>query len=203
MVAEMRSKGESTRLLNRILSMAALFLDQGCHATSMHPIADSAGIALAGIYNHFKSKEAIFEAIIVDQHPYKKFLPPITAAGDNTVGENIQHTMMITLNELGNEPYYINLMFFEIVEFNGKHGTALIKEIVPKILPIFEPLVKTKKDLRLTNPALLMRSFIEMILSYYLTDRLISDSMLNKLKPEKLEEAYVDIYLNEILDQKE
>ena len=62
-------------------------MEQGYHATSMRQIAERADLALGGIYNHFTSKEEIFEAIIVDKHPYKKVLPLILAAEGETVEE--------------------------------------------------------------------------------------------------------------------
>lgn len=194
-------KGETTRLSieNSALN---LFKEQGYHATSMRQIAESTGIALGGIYNHFASKEELFEAIIIDQHPYKKLLPAIQTAEGNTVAEFIRNAMQIILIELGNEPQYVNLMFIEIVEFNGKHGASLIREIAPKILPVFERLVKSRKELRVKNPALLMRSFIGLVLSYYFTERVISESILSKMMPKNSVDAYVDIYLNGILAQK-
>src|SRR5512141_1393643 len=69
-------KGEATRLVVEDAAMK-LFLEQGYHATSMRQIADRAGLALGGIYNHFTSKDEIFEVNILDQHPYKKVLPLI------------------------------------------------------------------------------------------------------------------------------
>jgi hypothetical protein len=54
-------------------------------------------------------------------------------------------------------------MMIEIAEFNGAHGAALIKEIVPKFLPIFERIGENPQKLRVTNPAILMRSFIGMV----------------------------------------
>ena len=57
------SKGERTR---QTIEEAAykLFLEQGYSATSMRQIAEQAGIALGGIYNHFKAKKRYFEVII-------------------------------------------------------------------------------------------------------------------------------------------
>jgi len=90
-------------------------------------------------------------------------------------------------------------MLIEIVEFNGKHGSMLIKEIAPKALPIFEKIVKSRKNLRVTNPALLLRSFIGMLLSFMITDIIISNSILQKLMPKNVMDNYVDIYLHGIL----
>jgi hypothetical protein len=92
-------------------------------------------------------------------------------------------------------------MLIEIVEFNGRHGALLIKEIAPKILPVFEKLVQTRKNLRVTNPAVLMRSFIGMILSYIITDMIIANSVLNKVMPKNTLDAYVDIYMYGIIKE--
>ena len=75
---EKQTKGEVTRLAMEDAAIS-LFLEQGYHATSMRQIAERAGLALGGIYNHFASKDEIFEAIIIDQHPYKKILPLVLA----------------------------------------------------------------------------------------------------------------------------
>ena len=193
-------KGETTRIAVEDAAIS-LFMEQGYHATSMRQIAERAGIALGGIYNHFKSKDEIFEAIIVDKHPYKKILPLIQAAAGDTTEEFIHNAAHIVINELSSQQYYIKLMLIELVEFNGKHGAALLKEIVPNILPVFEKLVKARKDMRTVNPAVLMRSFIGMVISYLLTDILISNSILKKLMPKNALDAHVDIFMHGILKE--
>src|SRR5690606_2619512 len=101
----------------------------------------------------------------------------------------------------GAEPMYIKLLFIEIVEFNGKHGALLLKKITPVVLPVFEKLVRSRKNLRVTNPAVLMRSFFGMIMSYFITDMLISNSVVSKMLPKNQVDAYVDIYLHGILKE--
>jgi AcrR family transcriptional regulator len=197
-IKESQTKGELTRLAIEDAAIE-LFMEQGYHATTMRQIAERAGLALGGIYNHFSSKEEIFQAIILDKHPYKKVLPAISEAQGETVEEFLHNAAQIVIMELKSQPYYIKLMLIEIVEFNGKHGAMLIKEIAPKALPIFEKIVKARKNLRVTNPALLLRSFIGMILSYMITEIIISNSILQKLMPKNAPDAYVDIYLHGIL----
>jgi len=199
-VTKKESKGERTRLAVEDAAIE-LFMEHGYHATSMRQIAERADLALGGIYNHFKSKDEIFEAIIVDKHPYKKILPLILEAEGESVEDFLGHAARVVIKELTSQPYYIKLMMIEIVEFNGAHGAALIKEIAPQLLPVFERIVKTRKHLRLSNPAFLMRSFIGMVLSYMITDMLISNSMLNKLMPKNPIDAYVDVYMHGILKE--
>jgi len=195
-----QTKGEVTRLAIEDAAIS-LFLEQGYHATSMRQIADRAQLALGGIYNHFSSKDEIFEAIIIDQHPYKKILPLVMEAADNTTEEFFGNAFRVVINELGKRPEFINLMFIELIEFKGKHGKLLLREIGPKVLPVFEKVIKARKDLRVTNPALLMRAFFGMILSYFVTDLFISDSILRKLMPKNSAEAYVEIFLKGILKE--
>lgn len=195
---EKLKKGEVTRLAIEDAALK-LYLDQGYHATSMRQIADEAGLALGGIYNHFKSKEEIFEAIIIDKHPYKKILPIVLGTETDNLEEFLTVTMQVVIKELGSEPYYMKLMLIELVEFNGKHGASLLKLIAPEVLPVFERLIRSRKDLRVTNPAMLMRFFFGMILSYFLTGMLISDSILGKLMPKNPVDVYIDAVLHGIL----
>jgi AcrR family transcriptional regulator len=198
MQKEKMKKGEATRLAIEDAALS-LYTEQGYHATSMRQVADKAGLALGGIYNHFKSKEDIFEAIIVDKHPYKKVLPAILEAEGGTLADFFVNAFHIIVDEFNKQPEYMNLMFIELVEFKGRHGSSLLSEIAPKVLPVFERIIKGRKDLRVTNPALLMRSFIGMVISYLITEMLVSNSVISKLMPKRTGEAYMDIFLHGIL----
>ena len=201
MIKEKRTKGESTRLAIEDAAID-LFLKQGYHATSMRQIADKAGLAaVGGIYNHFSSKEEIFEGIIIDKHPYRQILPAVLAAEGATAEEFYRNAAHIVISEMGRRPEFVNLMFIELVEFKGRHGAALLKEIVPKILPVFERVIKSRKNLRVSNPAVLMRSFVGLVVSYLITEIVISNSIISKMLPKNAEEAYVDIFLHGILKE--
>ncbi|HEX5836754.1 MAG TPA: TetR/AcrR family transcriptional regulator [Anaerolineales bacterium] len=198
MTQEKLTKGESTRLAIEDAALA-LFMEQGYHATSMRQIAERADLALGGIYNHFASKEDIFAAIIVDKHPYRKVLPIVLAAKGETVEAFFRNAAKFVIEELSKNPEYMHLLLIEIVEFKGVHGKLMLREIAPEILPVFQKLVRSRRALRTKNPALLMRSFFGMIVSYFVTEMVISNSVLSKMMPGNIEEAYVDIFLHGIL----
>ena len=193
-------KGEVTRLALEEAAMA-LFIEQGYHATPMRQIADRAHHPLGGIYNHFASKEDIFQGIIVDKHPYRVILPAIIAAEGETVEDFFKNAFHIIIMEMGKHPEFISLMLIELVEFKGKHGAVMLKEIAPKILPIFERVIKARKNLRVTSPPVLMRSFIGLVVSYLITDMVIANSMISRLMPRNISDAYVDIYLHGVLKE--
>jgi AcrR family transcriptional regulator len=83
------SKGERTR--TEITEAAYhLFIKNGYHGTSMRQIAQEAGIALGGIYNHFNSKEDIFISVLMHHHPYYDVLPAMRAARGDTIEEFVR-----------------------------------------------------------------------------------------------------------------
>jgi AcrR family transcriptional regulator len=192
------TKGETTRAAIEDAAVE-LFIEHGYHATSMRQIAERAGLALGGIYNHFASKDELFEGIIVDKHPYKKILPLILEAQGDTAEDFLKNAMRIVITELDREPYYLKLMMIEFVEFDGGHGAAMLKELAPRVLPVFEQIIKTRKNLRVTNPAVLMRSFFGMVLSYFITQMVISNSVISNLLPKNSMEIYVDLFLHGVL----
>ncbi len=197
MAVKSSTKGERTHAAIEEAAYS-LFMEHGFHATSMRQIAEEAGLALGGIYNHFSSKEEIFAAILFDKHPYKRILPHILAAEGETTEEFIHDAAKAMVTELRKEPNLLKLMFIELVEFNGKHIPLLFREIAPKVLPVFERLSRLRKDLRPIHPAVLLRSFLGMFFSFFVTELFIGSS-LGKLMPKNSFEIFVDIYLHGIL----
>lgn len=191
-------KGETTRLAVEDAAIE-LFMEQGYHATSMRQIAERAGLALGGIYNHFKSKDEIFEAIIVDKHPYKRILPLVMETPGETAEEFLRNAFKVTVTELGANPVYMKLMLIEMVEFNGKHGAVMLKEIAPRVLPVFEQMLKVRSGLRISNPAMFLRSFFGMIISYFITEMVTANSVISKLMPKDAADVYIDMYLHGVL----
>ena len=178
-----------------------LFMGHGFNATSMRQIAERAGLALGGIYNHYGGKEEIFRAIILKRHPYKQILPLILKAKGRTPEESFRNAAQAALSELGKRPDFLKLMFIEAVEFNGKHISLIMREILPQVMPVFEELAARQKSLRQIGPVLLIRSFIAMVFSYYLSEMFIQGSALAKLMPKNSFDTFVEIYLHGILKE--
>ncbi|SRR5581483_2341804 len=198
MIVDVQTKGARTR---HAIEEAAfgLFMEQGYHATSMRQIADRAGLALGGIYNHFSNKDEIFRGIIEAKHPYRHIIPAILAAEGDTAEEFIHNAAQALVQGLGREPEILKLMFIEIVEFNGKHVSLLLNQIAPKLLPVFEKLVKIRKNLRPIPPPVLLRSFLGLFFSFYITELFLKGTSLKKLMPKNSFDLMVDIYLHGVI----
>ncbi len=200
MTGDKAKKGETTRMAIEDAALE-LFLQYGFHGTSMRQIAEETGLALGGIYNHFSSKEEIFKALILDHSPYKQIVPLILAAQGRTAEELFRSAAHAVVSELGKRPDFFKLMFIEVVEFSGKHINSLIGQIAPQVLPVFDKVIKVRKNLRHTNPVIILRSFLGLFFSYYITEILLQATFLAKTMPKDSFEQIVDIYLHGIIKE--
>lgn len=197
MAEENLSKGERTRMA---IEEAAyeLFLEQGYSATSMRQVAERAGLAVGGIYNHFAGKDAIFEAIIHDKHPYKQILPLVSAVPGETADEFIHNAAQALVGELGRRPDFLKLMFIEIVEFNTKHMAGLMEEVIPQVLPLIQRIQSPEGVLRPIHPAIILRAFMGMFFSYYIMEMMAGQVMPPEMREDSLD-IFVDIFLHGII----
>ncbi len=123
------------------------------------------------------------------------------AAEGDTAEELIRNAARALVTELGSRPELLKLIFIELVEFNGKHVSNLINEIAPKIFPMFEKMIRVRKNLRKIPPPVLVRSFLGMFFAFYITELLIKDSMVGKLMPKNSFDLFVDIYLHGVIKE--
>jgi AcrR family transcriptional regulator len=157
---------------------------------------------LGGIYNHYAGKEEIFEAIILDKHPYKQILPLIMTAPGKKLAEFIHNAAHALVEELGRRPDFIRLMFIEIVEFNSKHMPGFFDEIFPEFLPLVRRFQTPNGELRPIPAPLLLRAFLGMFFSFYMTE-LITEHMAIPEMHENALDGFVEIFLYGILESKE
>jgi AcrR family transcriptional regulator len=192
------TKGERTRAA--IIEAAyVLFLRNGYHGTSMRDIAEVAGIALGGIYNHFGTKEDIYVAMAAERHPFIKIVPALQGASGDSVEELVSDAATRMITALGQSQDMVGLMFIEQVEFNGKHIAQLLKQYYPGLKEFVERLNLVRGPLRPIPSPVLLRAFIGLFFSYYMTERLIIERQPPK-HPHHDDFAYfVQIFLHGVL----
>jgi len=192
------TKGEHTR--QAIVEAAhQLFIAQGYHGTSMRQIARQAGIALGGVYNHFPSKEAIFRAVFFAYHPYRDVLPALEAARGESIEDLLHDAADHMLAAIDKRPHFLNLLFIEIVEFKNIHTQELFTALLPRGMRILEQVKNAPDKLRAIPEPMLIRTFIGLFFSYYLTE-LIFSRIAPPAFSENAMHYFVDIYLHGILE---
>ncbi|HEX6303983.1 MAG TPA: TetR/AcrR family transcriptional regulator [Anaerolineales bacterium] len=197
MSEETTPRGERTR--NEILLAALhLFLERGYHGTSMRQISQEAGLALGGIYNHFPSKEDIFTTVALEHHPLWEILPLMNAAEGETVEEFVRDAARRMVAGLQGRTDFLNLMFIELVEFNGRHLPQFFKIILPELMAFGQRFLGEREELRDIPLFILVRSFAGLFFSYVMTDIFIGEQMSAE-GSERALDYFVDIYLHGIL----
>ena len=201
MSGDILSKGERTR--QAVMEAAyELFLEQGYAATSMRQIADRAGLALGGIYNHFAGKEAIFSELILDRHPYRQILPIMLNTPADDPESFVRTAAQTMVEELGKRPDFIKLMMIELVEFNGRNMPNIIERVLPQVLPLIQRFGQQKNLLREIPPFVFFRAFLGLFFSYYITELMITGTPLAKSQGNALDH-FVEIFLHGVLAAKE
>jgi AcrR family transcriptional regulator len=191
------SKGELTRA--SILEGAyQLFLQQGYHGTSMRQIAEKAGIALGGIYNHFSGKEEIFTAALEAYHPIHEIIPAIEASEGATIEEFVRNAAKGMMTALERQPGFLNLIFIEIVEFNSQHLPDLVGVTFPKVMSIVRPFAESQDRLKDIPLQSTVRSFIGLMFMQYFTEKLIGSQFVDMPLEEAFEQT-MQIFLHGIL----
>jgi len=194
---ETLTKRDRTR--QAILDAAySLIIEQGYAATSMRQIAERAGLALGSIYNHFPSKGDVFRTIIDERHPFLQILPLLNSVEGNTIEEFVRNAAQLLINELGHHPDFLNLMLTEIVEFKGEHASLVFEKIFTMILPLGQRLASLSGALRPIPAPVLLRAFLGMFFSYYITGVLLGPVMPPEMQDDALNH-FVEIFLHGIL----
>lgn len=203
MTAETQSKGEQARA--EILAAAKrLFVAQGFHGTSMRAIAREAGDrAVAGIYNHFPTKEAIFEALISEGNPYHELFGVIESAMENahTVEEFVRSALRVIMRIMPNHYDFILLAQIDMREFEGKNiSLALGAEVFPRVFALFDRLQELP-DIKPIEVITLMRTMASLMVGYIITAQALPIAMFHELDHEEWADRFASILLYGIAEQ--
>jgi AcrR family transcriptional regulator len=191
-------RGEQTR--TAILQSAHdLFIKQGYHGTSMRQIAHGAHTALGGLYNHFSSKEQVFEAVFIAFHPYHEVFPLIAAAQGADLEQLVQDAVRRIVQVVEGRPDFMNLMFIEMVEFKSLHAQQLFASLFPQGTQILQHFVESyPEQIRPIPSSMVVRTFLGLFFGYYLTETALAPGAPPEFR-ENARHYFVDIYLHGIL----
>jgi AcrR family transcriptional regulator len=191
------TKGERTRAV--LLDAAKhLFVCKGYHGTSMRQIADEAGLALGGIYNHFGNKEDIFVGVLMERHPFLVVMPALQAAQGQTVEDVVRDAARRMLAELSQNQEFLNLMFIELVEFEAKHIPVMFEIFFPPLMAFAQRLEEARGPLRTIPLPIVLRSFLGLFFSYFITDLLFGSQLPAEMRDSAFD-YFIEIYLHGVL----
>ena len=169
----------------------------------MRQIAKQANLALGGLYNHFSSKEQVFEAVFVAFHPYHEVLPLIAAAEGANLEQLVRGALQHMAQAVVGRPDFLNLMFIEVVEFRSVHTQRLFASLFPQGMQILEHLMGSfPEQLRPIPTPMVVRTFLGLFFGYYLTETALAPVAPPEFQQDAIQH-FVDVYLHGILDSSE
>ena len=191
------TKGDHARA--EILAAAKrLFLSQGFNGTSMRAIArEAGGRAVAGLYNHFPTKEAIFRALIEEQNPYGElfeiFETELSRA--QTAPDFVRGTLATVLQVMPRHYDFIQLVQIDLREFEGRNVQGLLKDLLfPRILAVLHR-VQALPGLKPVDPIVLMRLMASVVLGFIVTDQLAPQNIFGTYSRAEWAEFLADALL--------
>jgi AcrR family transcriptional regulator len=173
-----------------------MFIENGFAGSSMRHIAENAGIKAASIYNHFKNKEEIFEAVFIEKHPVFRILEILDSVKGETAEELLTEAVNILHKELRDEPKLLNLFFVELVEMDGKHVERAIKVNFPMDSKFIKQIYALKTELRDIPIPVLIRALIGTLFANVTFTWFIGESNLKRWGSQQ---QMTDVLLNGIL----
>ncbi len=194
---DLNTKGKRTRAA--VLEAGyRLFVTQGYHATSTRDIAAAAGLAVGGIYNYFGSKEDIYLELLTQRHALVDILPALRQAQGDTVEELVRDAATRMIAVLRDNRQGLGLTFVEMAEFKGKHLPQLFKVAYPSFQDFARRLTEAHGTLRDVPMPLMLRVFLGMFFSYFITDLVAGKQLPAKVTQDAFD-SFVDIYLHGIV----
>jgi AcrR family transcriptional regulator len=193
------ARGEDTR--RRLIAAAyTLFLEHGYHGTSMRAIAQAAGLAVGGIYNHFHSKEAIFAEVLDQYHPYHAIVPALLSAHGDRLEDFLRHlTRLIHAAIRDQRDRLLPLIYIEVIEFRGRHIQALAARILPAFTPVLQKFVDRQPELRAVPLPIVQRAYLGMLVGYYFTEFMLHSTPILAHTEFDWSEGMLDVFLHGIL----
>ncbi len=163
--------------LRRILEAAyELFAQKGYRGSSMREIAERSGIKAGSIYNHFKNKEEIFEAVFIEKHPLFRILSLLDEVEGETAEELLSNAIDRLNKEIGSDPGLLNLFFVELVEMDGKHIAEAMETNFPPDSKFMKQIFTLKNEFREIREPLIIRTLIGSIFANIIFNWFIGDA---------------------------
>ena len=183
-----------------------LFLHQGYHATGMREIAHDTGISLSAVYNHFASKEEIFEAILSEHNLYARMGEALSRARGETVPELMESGFEQIMAALKGKEEFLLLIFIDVLEFQARHASNLASFMIPRVLHFFEQVYavgRQRDELRDISPVLLARAYMQLVFSSFVLENVlgvfIRGDAKKPLMVDNWERGLMDILLHGVL----
>ena len=127
----------------RILDAAEdLFAEKGYAATSLGDVADRVGIRSPSLYNHFRNKEALYQAVL--DRLIVQFSRPLVEIADS---DNLDRDLVLQWLETIVRMHHANPNLARLLQHAALSGGPHTNELIDRLFrPMFEPAISSDPD---------------------------------------------------------
>ncbi len=200
---------EARSIQERILDAAReLFLTQGYNGSNLRDIAQKAQVSMGGIYHHFASKEEIYQALLSSSQLAGDIARVVALFRSPEFPENLAQVGAAVFESVRTHRDYFKLVYIDILEFQGRNVTPVIKAFRDSFAASSEQLLARRREageLVDVHPAVIMRCIMDVYLHYYLEEIMLQKSLSKELglTDEQLAGEMAKILLHGIMRREE
>jgi AcrR family transcriptional regulator len=203
-MAQNSKKGEKTRA--EILEAAKhLMLKHGYNGTSVRMIAEAAGITPGAIYNHFKGKEELFNALLDKNMPIDNTLRKLATTKINDPEAALKTIISQIVNGLLEHEDYLKLGLIYAQERQANR----FRTLPPRIFPMFRAFKTYIEKIQHKNDNLfrdipveaLLHVLMSMIFGYVLTEFFVDPTETFGLPDIDWVDSMIDVFMYGVMNQ--
>lgn len=184
-----------------ILAVAKiLFADKGYHGVSVDGIAARLGVSPAVLYQHFPSKEALYEAVLSEIADYRESYIDVVVEGSTDFAGVLRRMTHVFISNVSHDPDYLKMEMLSALE-----GADAAKRFFENRWRSFADYIEFNlKELahegkiRKVNPKAASLMFQGMIREALYDACIVKTERYREFKLEALVEQLIDLFLNAI-----
>jgi AcrR family transcriptional regulator len=185
----------------RKIESAALqvFVKQGFHGTSIRDIANASGVSIGNIYTYYKTKEALYLAIVEHYESRVQHLLSVMLDSLDDVFEpaGVEDLALKSRDIVYAEPDYWRLMYIDVTEFGNQHFAHSFRTLSANLkVKLGRKLSAKALDPQLSDvdPALAFTAIYLNFFTYFLVEKLFGGKHHLGVPDEQAVKQMVTIY---------
>ncbi len=169
------------------------FLKNGFTRTSMNQVATVSGVSKNTIYSHFGDKEGLFTALI-EEITSKRFKIVFGAISLSESPEVVLRQIANTLlKSILDDQEYID--FLRVLIAESEHfphlAQSFLSKLPQKALKTLSEYLAAHQELKLINPQATARIFLNALMGYVLTQKVLGGEQIMPLNSEELVDSLI------------
>ncbi len=185
----------------RIVSSAkSLFAAKGFAATGLREIAANAGVSLGNIYNHFQSKEEIFQSVFDSKQIEESLADTFVLIADD-FPLNIDKVILSIKRTVDANYELYRIVYIDLIEFGAVNTNRLLENLLSFGQSIFREMLYDKARrgiLKELDYDFFARQFLIAQISFFSSLRVLPAIRMDRYTDEEISKMMANVILNGI-----